>query len=500
MLIEGFQSISLSTIVWCLVGVFVGMLAGTLPGIGPSSGIAILLPLTFELGALNALVLMMSIYLGAMYGGRISSILVNVPGEPSAVVATFDGYPMTKQGKAGYALTLSAVASFIGGFIGFLGLAFLTAPIAGVALSFGPPEYFALMIFALIATSGLIEKKPFKAILSTLFGLLIATIGLDNVTGEQRLTFGMLGLWEGIDFIVVAIGIFGLSEVLLRIENGSELQGLDSKLTFSSLFPKISEITNNTWSMLRGSLIGFFVGVLPGAGAIVAAFLTYSAEKKISKNPENFGKGEPKGLSAPESACTAAVGGALIPTLSLGVPGSSTTAILLGGLMMAGLQPGPLMFKESGDIISAAMAVFFLANILLLILNTACVPVFSTLVKKLDPYMVPLITVLCFLGVYLMNYSLFEIGVMIFFGIFGYFMRKCGIPLAPLILAVILGPLMEKSLRQSLSITGNDYSIFFTRPISLTLLILTFVILLLPVIRMFMSKRKVSDNDLKEAS
>ncbi len=237
-LLDGFQLITFNTFVWCLVGVFVGMLAGTLPGIGPSSGIAILLPLTFELGALNALVMMMSIYLGAMYGGRISSILVNVPGEPSAVVATFDGYPMTKQGKAGFALTLSAIASFIGGVIGFIGLAFLTAPIAKSALSFGPPEYFALMAFALVATSGLIEKKPFKAILSTLIGLLIATIGLDNVTGEPRLTFGLLGLWEGIDFIVVAIGIFGLSEVLSRLDNGSEMDGLDTKLNFKSLFPK----------------------------------------------------------------------------------------------------------------------------------------------------------------------------------------------------------------------------------------------------------------------
>ena len=470
------------------------MLAGTLPGIGPSSGIAILLPLTFELGALNALVMMMSIYLGAMYGGRISSILVNVPGEPSAVVATFDGYPMTKQGKAGFALTLNAIASFIGGVIGFIGLAFLTAPIAKSALSFGPPEYFALMAFALVATSGLIEKKPFKAILSTLIGLLIATIGLDNVTGEPRLTFGLLGLWEGIDFIVVAIGIFGLSEVLSRLDNGSEMDGLDTKLSFKSLFPKVSEVLSDKWAMLRGSLIGFLVGVLPGAGATVAAFLSYSAEKKLSKNPENFGKGESKGLSAPESASTAAVGGALIPTLSLGVPGSSTTAILLGGLMMVGLQPGPLMFQESGDIVTGALVVFFLANILLLILNTACVPVFSYLVRKLDPYMVPVITVFCFLGVYLMNFSLFEVGVMFIFGYFGYFMNKCGIPFAPLILAVILGPMMEKSLRQTLSSTGNDYSVFFTRPISATLIIVTIVILLLPIIRMIISKRKTSED------
>jgi len=484
-LMDGFKSIltSPSAILWCLLGITIGTLVGALPGVGPTTGIAILLPLTFGLNPLDALILMMSVYNGAMYGGRISSILINVPGDAAAVVSTFDGYPLAQQGKAGYALTLSAVASFIGGTLGFVGLAFLSPTIARGALVFGPPEYFTLMLFALIATSGLAEKRPFKAIVSTLLGLMIALIGMDSVTGEPRLTFGLLELWDGIDFVVVAIGVFGMSEVLLRLETGSAMQEIAAKLPFKSLFPNIKEIVSNFSAIARGSLIGFFVGVLPGAGATIATFLAYSAEKKVSRNPERFGMGVPQGLSAPEAANNASVGGALIPTFSLGIPGSGTTAILLGGLMMVGLKPGPLMFQESGDVIWAAIAGFCVANILLLILNTVFVPFFAIAIQKADPYMAPLIAVLCSLGVYMMNNSLFDIGLMIFFGFVGYFMRKCQFPIAPLILGLILAPMIEKSMRQALSMSGNDYSIFVMRPISLVFLVLSIILLFLPIIK-----------------
>lgn len=468
---------------WCVVGITLGTLAGALPGVGPVTAIAILLPITFGMNPISALLLLMGIYQGAMYGGRISSILINVPGDSAAVVTTFDGYPLTKKGKAGYALTLSAFASFIGGMIGFLGLVFLTAPITKMALMFGSPEYFALMVFALIATSGLTEKKPFKPIVSTLLGLLIAIIGADSVTGQERFTFGVLELWDGIGFVVIAVGLFGLSEVFIRMEKNVDINKIKSKLPFSDLFPKISEMMKDFWTIIRCSIVGFLIGVLPGAGATIATFITYDMEKKLSKKPEEFGKGASKGVSGPEAANNATVGGALIPLFSLGIPGSGTAAILLGALMMLGLQPGPLMFEKSGDIIWAAIAGLFLANFLLLILNTAFVPVFTIMIHKADAYLGPIIAVLCIVGTYMLENSMFDVGAMILFGFIGYFLRKYDFPLAPLVLAVILGPMMETNFRQSLMMSSNDMSIFFTRPISLSLLVISLIILLLPLIK-----------------
>ncbi len=473
---------------WCLIGITLGTLAGALPGVGPVTGIAILLPITYGMHPISALLLLMGIYQGSMYGGRISSILLNVPGDAASVVTTFDGYPLTKQGKPGYALTLSAFASFVGGIIGFLGLVFLTAPITNIALSFGPPEYFGLMVFALIATSGLTENKPFKPIVATLIGLLIATIGVDPIAGTERFTFGFLELWKGIDFVVIAVGMFGLSEVFIRMEQKVDFNRVKNKIPFWDLFPKISELLKDTWAIIRGSILGFLIGVLPGAGATIATFLTYDIEKKISKNKEEFGKGASKGLSAPEAANNATVGGALIPLFSLGIPGSGTTAILLGALMMLGLQPGPLIFEKSGDIVWAAIAGLFLANFLLLILNTAFVPMFTILIQKAETYLGPVIAVLCIIGTYMLNNSMFDVGLMILFGIFGYFLRKFDFPLAPLILAVILGPILEENLRQTLMMSSNSISIFFTRPISLFLLIISFLILLLPIVRKIRKK------------
>jgi putative tricarboxylic transport membrane protein len=483
-LMSGFAAIMQPEFIfWCLVGITLGTLAGALPGVGPVTGIAILLPITFGMNPISALLLLMGIYQGAMFGGRISSILINVPGDAAAVVSTFDGYPLTKKGKAGYALTLSAFASFIGGMIGFIGLVFLTGPITNMALMFGSPEYFALMVFALIATSGLTEKKPFKPIVATLLGLLIATIGADSVTGTERFTFGLLELWDGIDFAVVAVGLFGLSEVFVRLEQNVDLNTMKNKIPFSDLFPKISELLKDSWTILRSSVLGFLIGVLPGAGATITTFIIYSMEKKLSKKPEEFGKGASKGLSGPEAANNSTVGGALIPLFSLGIPGSGTTAILLGALMMLGLQPGPLMFEKSGDIVWAAIAGLFLANFLLLILNTAFVPVFAIMIQKADAYLGPVIAALCIIGIYMLNNSMFDVGLLILFGIIGYFLRKFGFPLSPLVLAVILGPMLENNFRQSLMMSNNDFSIFLTRPISITLLAISLIILILPIIR-----------------
>lgn len=488
-LLDGFVTVMSSpeALLWCLAGVFIGTLIGALPGLGPITGIALLLPLTFQIDQLSALILLMSVYLGTMYGGRISSILINVPGDGGAIVTTFDGYPLAKQGRAGYALTLSAIASFIGGLIGFIGMVLLTSVLARLALIFGPAEYFSLILFTLIASCGLIQKNPIKPLVATILGLLISTIGSDAVTGSERLTFGFVELWDGINVAVVGIGLFGISEVLFRLEEKQVSE--KSKFQFLSLFPRISEIISNTGAMIRGSFIGFFIGVLPGSGALLSTFLSYSTEKKLSKEPEMFGKGAPQGLSGPEAANNASVGGALIPTFGLGIPGSAAAAVLMGGLLMVGLQPGPLLFQNSSAIVWASFAGFFIANFLLLILNTAFVPLFAYLIHKLEPFLTPLIAAFCFVGVYMINHRLFDIGVMIVFGILGYFFRKVHIPLAPFLFAIILGPMLESNLRETLLTTTGDISIFFARPISLFFLLLTVFILIWPYIKIKIGKK-----------
>ncbi|OLO38052.1 hypothetical protein BTR23_12855 [Alkalihalophilus pseudofirmus] len=491
---DGLASIvtSPSTLLWCLIGITIGTLVGALPGIGSITAMAILLPITFGLSPLNALVLLISIYLGGQYGGRISSILINVPGDAGALVTTFDGYPMAQQGKAGHALTLSAIGSFVGGLIGFLGLVFLIGVISNFAIAFGPAEYFTLLVFALIATSGVTESKPIKSYISVILGLLIAMIGLDPVSGDQRMTFGLIELWDGISFVVVAIGIFGLSEVLVRLEKNKSNRNMPTKFNFLSLFPKLVDIYKTLFSMIRGGIIGFLVGSLPGAGASIATFLSYSVEKKISKNPESFGKGNHKGLSAPESASNSSVGGALIPTFSLGVPGSASAAILLGGMMMVGLQPGPQLLNESADIVWAAIAALLVANILLLVLNTLFVPFFAILIQKAEPYLTAVIACLCFIGVYAYRNSLFDVGLLIFFSLVGYFMRKNGYPLAPLLLGMILSPMLEQTFRRALLLSDNDYLIFINSPISITFVALSIIILVLPRIQKYRRKKKDS--------
>jgi putative tricarboxylic transport membrane protein len=482
-LLQGFTAIlNWEVIFWCFLGVTVGTLVGTLPGLGPTTGIAVLLPLSFKLDSLSALMLLMGIYQGVMYGGRISSILINVPGEAAAVVSAFDGYPMAKQGKAGYALALSAIASFFGGTIGFIGLVFLTPYIANWALFFGPVEYFALVLFALISMCGT-GQNLLKGLITIGLGLVLSMVGGDPIESVNRLTFGMVELWDGISFVVVAIGLFGISEVLINLESSSNSEGFQGKLPYRDLFPRLKQMINNAGSIFRGSVIGFIVGVLPGAGSTIATFISYDVEKKLSKNPEKFGSGVDQGLSAPEAANNASIGGALVPLFSMGIPGSGTTAILLGALIILGLQPGPLMFERSGDLIWATIAGLMFANLLLLILNTAFVPAFTTLIQKALPYLNPLIAALCIIGTYLFRNSFFDVGLMIIFGILGYFMKKYEFPLAVLILSLVLGEMLEVNFRQALLISQNDLSIFFTRPISLIFILLSIGILLYPFIK-----------------
>ncbi|MEW9052482.1 MAG: tripartite tricarboxylate transporter permease [Neobacillus sp.] len=489
-LFTGFTTMlsSPEAMLWCLIGVTLGTIIGALPGLGPITGMALLLPLTFQMDQLSSLVLLMSIYLGTMYGGRISSILINVPGDGGAIVTTFDGYPLARKGRAGFALTLSAIASFVGGVVGFVGMVFLTTILARLALMFGPAEYFSLILFTLIAACGLTQKNPLKPIIATLFGLVLSTIGTDFVTGDERLTFGFVELWDGINIAVVGIGLFGISEALFRLEEKAKGE-MQTELKFSSLFPKVSEVVSYTGSMIRGSIIGFIVGILPGTGALLSTFMSYSVEKKLSKNPEEFGKGAPAGLSGPEASNNASVGGALIPTFALGIPGSASAAVLMGGLLMVGLQPGPLLFENSSTIVWASFAGFFIANILLLILNIAFVPVFALLIQKIEPFLIPFIAAFCFIGVYMINYSLFDIWLLLIFGVLGYLLRKTNFPLAPFFFAFILGPMLEDNLRKAILTATGDLTVFFTRPISLFFLVVTAIVLLLPHVK----KKKEED-------
>lgn len=479
-LMLGFEAIlNYKVLFWCILGVTLGTLIGALPGMGSVTGIAILLPLTFELDVISSLVLLTGIYQGGMYGGRISAILINVPGDASAVATTFDGYPMATQGKAGYALSLSALASFIGGTIGLLGLVFLTPIVGDFALNFGPPEYFTLMLLALIITGGLGSTSMLKSFIIISLGLLISMIGRDIVTSENRFTFGLIELWDGVSFVIVAIGIFGISEVLIGLDKIEEKKVMQKKLPLKELFPTVRQLKNNLGSTLRGGIVGFVIGVLPGAGATIASFFSYSVEKNISKTPELFGKGIDQGLSGVESSNNSAMAGALVPLFTLGIPGSGSTAIILGALIMLGLQPGPSMLQTSGNIIWAVIAALILANLLLLILNTLFVPIFTNLIRYAEKYMISIITILCIFGVYFLNNSLFDVWLMIIFGVLGYLLRKFDFSLAGLLLAVVLGGMIEINFRQSLLMSGSSsYLIFIERPIALVFLIIIVVFIL----------------------
>ncbi|MGM8365210.1 tripartite tricarboxylate transporter permease [Virgibacillus sp. W0181] len=490
-LINGFLSIiAPGQLMWILFGATLGTLVGALPGIGSTAAVAILLPVTFGMNPLSGLIFLMGVYQGSMFGGRISAILVNVPGDSASVVSSFEGYPMKVKGQAGYALTLSAVSSFIGGVIGFIGIVLLSGVLVQVALEFGPPEYFSLMFFALIVAGGFMKDEWYKPLISMLLGLLIATVGQDIFTGQLRLTFGIPELMDGVGFIAIVIGLFGISEVLVRLD--SYQQGVSKsdqvETKVEGMFHNIGGVVKNTVSIVRGSIIGFIIGILPGAGATTATFVSYGAEKKLSKTPDKFGTGVEQGLSGPEASNNAAEAGTFVPLFSLGIPGSATGAILLGALIMYGLQPGPLLFENSGPIVWGAIASILVANVILLFLNVGLIPMFTFLIKKSEVYLVPIITIFSVVGIYMYYNNLFSVGVMIIFGIFGYLMRKFNIPVTPFILALVLGPLLEKSFRQSLIKSHNSLDIFFTRPISASLIIITILILAFPLLKMMKNK------------
>lgn len=458
-----------------------GTVIGVLPGIGPVTGVALLIPLTYSYDPVTAIIMMAGIYYGAMYGGALTSILINAPGESASVVTTLDGYQMAKQGKAGTALGLAAIASFVAGTIGLVLLMFLAPSMANIALKFGPAENFSLMVLGLTTVAGLGSGSTVKALISATLGLMLATVGIDAISGRTRYTFGFIELLEGVDFVVAAIGIFALGEVFSNVERSWRQVNVSIDYGgFRNLWPSRADLRSTFAPMIRGSLIGFFAGVVPGAGATVSSFLSYMTEKRLSRHPERFGKGEPAGVAGPEAANNSATAGAMAPMLVFGIPGSATTAVLLGALLIFGLRPGPTLFTQNPDFVWGLFASMYIGNVMLLVLNLPLIGIFAQVVRLPYPILTFVIVMFSVLGVYGLRNNLFDAYLLLFFGIVGYLLQKARIPAAPLALGLILGPLLERAFRQSLIISRGSYTIFLERPISLGILVFAFVLMLAP--------------------
>jgi len=460
-----------------LIGCFVGTLIGAMPGLGPVNGVAILIPLTFAFGfePVSSLILLSAVYYGCMYGGRISSILLNIPGDEPAVMTTLDGFPMARRGQASEALAISGVASFVGATVATIGLTLFAPLLARAAIHFGPADYFALYLMAFATIGGLSGIDPRKTLLSALVGLMIATIGLDPSTGIPRYTFGSFHLYDGIEPIVALIGLFAISEVLLMLEK--PLAEVKDGLKVKTRLPDFRVIAATLWTTLRGSVVGFVAGILPGAGASLGSVMSYSVEKQLKDREGTFGKGDPRGVAAPEAGNNAASGGALIPMLSLGVPGSGTTAVMLAMLISLNVQPGPLLFERQPELVWGLVASLYLANVMLLILNIPLIGIFTRLLMIPTWSLMPLVVAISFVGVYSISNSTFDLKVMIAFGLLGYLFRKLDISLVPLVLGLLLGIDMENNLRRALSISAGDYSILIESPISIALYALTALLL-----------------------
>jgi putative tricarboxylic transport membrane protein len=468
-------------LMFALIGSIIGTMIGILPGIGPVAGTALLLPITFNMDATSGIIMLTSIYYGAMYGGTLTSVLVNVPGEAASAITCLDGHEMAKRGRAGSALAVAAVGSFVGGIISVCGLIALAEPLTNLALKFGPPEFFALMLVGLSLVAGLAGKSISLALVSAVLGLLIAMVGIDPVMGAPRFTFGTLNLMSGIDVVIVAMGMFGVGEILLALERETRATAFGAR--FSELMPTREEIRRSIGPVIRGTGIGFALGLIPGIGAVVPTVMSYIAEKRLSKTPEKFGTGMIEGVAGPETANNAYANAALIPLFTLGIPGSPTVAVIMGAFMMNGLIPGPFLFRDHADFVWAVIASLYIGNVILVILNLPFIPLWVAVLKI--PYSILYTGILgfCVLGAYSLSGSVFDVGVMTAFGALGYALRKLDIPAAPMLLTMVLGPLMERALRQSLDISGGDFSIFFTRPISATILAIAAALIVTSVLQ-----------------
>ena len=466
-------------------GVMMGMVVGVMPGLGPSAGLAILLPITFSLDPTGAVVMLAAVYYGAMYGGTITSVLINTPGESATVASTFDGYPLAKQGRAGPALVMAAIASFVAGTIGAILISIAAPATAAVAASFGPPELFLVVILGLLTLIVIVGKNRLLGALSALLGFALATVGIDIGGGAQRYTFGSVELINGIDFIPVAIGLFGVGEVLHTLWRGGHLEKLGYFSVSSrskGFWPTKADRRESRGPMIRGSFLGFLVGTAPGAGATVASLMSYNLEKSVSKTPEKFGKGAMPGLVGPEAANNAASAGAMVPLLTLGIPGSASTAVLIGGFLMWGLQPGPLLMTQNPEFAWGLIASMYLGNVMLLIVNIFFIPAFASIARVPFRVLAPIILVICVLGTFTVNGSIIEVGIMLACGVLGFFMRRYGFSPAALVIALVLGPLGEETLRQTLLISDGSWGIFLERTTSVVLLALMVLIIMIPLV------------------
>jgi len=493
-LITGFGvSLSLQNLLFCFIGVFLGQIVGVLPGLGPTATMALLLTLTFKLDLTTALIMLSGIYYGVQYGGTITSVLFKIPGEASTVVTVLDGYPMALQGRAGKALGIAAFGSFIAGTLGTVVLSFLAPPLARIALMFGYAEFASLMILGLVLVVYLGSGSTRKAMLMGALGLAIGAIGMDPVTGYERFNFGSQTLVEGIDIAIMAMGLFGIGEILYMAENVAARSSRDvvrCPSTFKELLPNLRDWKDSIFPILRGIVIGFPLGILPGGGGVISSFASYATEKKLSKHPEKFGRGAIEGVAGPETANNAAISGCFIPLLTLGIPSNCVMALLMGAFMIHGVIPGPFIIKEHPQLFWGIITSMYIGNVILLILNIPLIRIFVKIMSVPFGVLSPLIVLICVIGAYSLYNNPVDIIVMMIFGGLGYIMRKFDYEAAPLMLAFILGPLLEKSIRQSLIYSHGNPSIFFTRPISLLFIVAVFLLIISPLlIRMSKSQR-----------
>lgn len=486
LLMSGFHTLMEPRILFfCFIGVVLGTLVGVLPGLGPVAAISLLLPTTFKMTPVESIIMLAGIFYGAMYGGSTTSILVNVPGEAASVITCLDGYQMARKGRAGPALGISAFASFIAGTLGVVGLMLIAPPLADFALKFGPPENLALMLLGLTILPYLASGSMIKGLMMATLGLLASTIGTDLIAGLPRFTMNIFILEDGLGLVPVVMGMFGIGEVLINVEQTLKTRNV-FKTDLKSLLPTLKDWKDSKWPIIRGSILGFFLGILPGGGGALASFVSYGVEKRCSKYPEKFGTGMIEGVAGPEAANNSGATGSFIPLLTLGLPSNAVTAILMGALMIHGITPNPLLIQRHPDVFWGLVASMYVGNVMLLILNLPLIGLWVKILKI--PYVIlfPLIMLICLIGAFTINNSLPELYIMIIFGILGYILRKFEFEGAPFILAMVLGPMFENALRQSLIMSGGSFGIFVSRPIAGVLLLVTLIVIILP----FFGKKK----------
>ncbi len=472
----------------CFIGVFVGTLIGVLPGIGPVTAMSLLLPVTLAMAPETGIIMMAGIYYGSVYGGSTTSILVNIPGEAASVVTCLDGHEMAKQGRAGPALGIAAIGSFLAGTFAIVALMLVAPTLARWAIAFGPAEYFSLMVLGLTLLAFLTQGSIAKALLMACLGLILGLVGIDLINGNQRLTFGRLELLDGIGIVPVVMGLFGVAEILSNLERSLRREVVKARI--GSLWPNRADWLASGWPIVRGTVLGFFVGTLPGGGAVIASFASYALEKKLSRTPERFGKGAIEGVAGPEAANNAAAGGAFIPLLTLGIPPNVIMALLLGAFIIHGIQPGPLLMVQNPAVFWGVVASMYIGNVMLLILNMPLIGMWVQVLKVPYRLLFPLILMFCIVGVFASNAAVFDVFVMVFFGVLGYLMRKFGYEPAPLVLAFVLGPMLENNLRKALILSHGDFTTFVERPISAACLALAALALIVPMIPALRSRRE----------